>query len=65
MANKLPYERDPIPEDDKPLKFGAETIASKISFGFSVSLGVFFLSLVAIGIWQSLDQFLDFLSRYF
>ena len=66
MVNKkLPYERNPIPEDNKPLKFETETIPSRITFGISIGLGVFFLSLVAIGIWQSLNQFLTFLSRLF
>ncbi len=66
MVNKkLPYERNPIPEDNKPLKYEAETIASRITFGISIGLGVFFLSLVAIGIWQSLNQFVDFLSELF
>jgi len=65
LNKKLPYERDPIPEDNKPLKFKAETVVSKIIFGISIGLGVFFLSLVAIGIWQSLSQFISFLSRLF
>lgn len=65
VNNKLPYERDPIPEDNKPLKFEPETLASKITFGISVSLGIFFLSLVAIGIWQSLNQFLEYLLKKF
>lgn len=65
INRKLPYERDPIPEDNKPLKFEPETFASRIMFGISISLGVFFLSLVAIGVWQSFNQFLDYLSRYF
>ncbi len=66
MVNKkLPYERDPIPEDKEPPKFEVETIASKITFGFSVSLAIFFLSLVAIGIWQSFNQFLDYLANFF
>ncbi len=66
MVNKkLPYERDPIPEDNKPLKFEPETLVSRIIFGISISLGIFFLSLVAIGVWQSLNQFLDYLSRQF
>ena len=43
MVNKkLPYERNPIPEDNKPLKFETETIASRITFGISIGLGVFF-----------------------
>ncbi|MZH04205.1 MAG: hypothetical protein F3743_02245 [Nitrospinae bacterium] len=66
MVNKkLPYERDPIPEDNKPLKFEPETLASRITFGISVCLGIFFLSLVAIGIWQSFNQFLDYLGTLF
>ncbi len=66
MVNKrLPYERDPIPQDSEPPKFEPETIGSKIVFGFSMALGVFFLVLVLIGIWQSFNQFLDFLSSLF
>jgi hypothetical protein len=43
MVNKkLPYERNPIPEDNKLLKFETETIASRITFGNSIGLGVFF-----------------------
>ena len=29
---KLPYERNPIPENNKPLKFETEIIASRITF---------------------------------
>ena len=66
MVNKkLPYERDPIPEDNTPLKFEPETLASRITFGISISLGLFFLALVLIGIWQSLNQFLDYLANFF
>jgi len=66
MVNKkLPYERDPVPEDNKPLKFEPETLASRITFGISIGLGLFFLSLVVIGVWQSLNQFLDYLSNFF
>jgi hypothetical protein len=43
MVNKkLPYERNPIPEVNEPLKFEAETIASRITFGISIGLGFFF-----------------------
>jgi hypothetical protein len=43
MVNKkLPYKQNPIPEDNKPLKFKTETIASRITFGISIGLGVFF-----------------------
>ena len=66
MVNKkLPYERDPIPEDKTPLKFEPETLASKITFGISISLAIFFISLVAIGIWQSLNQFWNYLNSFF
>jgi hypothetical protein len=63
MLNKrLPYERDPIPQDKEPPRFEPETIVSKIIFGFSVALGCFFLTLVLIGIWRSFNQFLNYLS---
>jgi len=43
MVNKkLPYERIPIPEDNKPLKFETETIVSRITFGISIDLSIFF-----------------------
>ena len=43
MANKkLAYERNPIPEDNKPLKFDAEIIASRITFCICIDFfGVF------------------------
>ena len=41
VKKKLPYERNPIPEDNKPLKFETETIPSRITFGISIGLGVF------------------------
>ena len=63
MVNKiLPYERDPIPQDKEPPRFEPETSTSKIVFGFSMALGCFFLVLVVIGIWQSFNQFLNYLS---
>jgi len=66
MANKrLDYERDPIPQDKEPPRFEPETIGSKVIFGFSISLGCFFLTLVLIGVWQSFSQFLKFLSGLF
>ncbi len=65
VNSRLPYERDPIPEDKKPLRFEPETVVTKLSFGFSVGLGLFFLALVAIGIWRSLNQFLNYLSGLF
>jgi hypothetical protein len=65
VNNRLPYERDPIPQEKEPPRFEPETIASKIAFGFSVALGCFFLALVLIGIWRSLNQFLDYLSGLF
>jgi hypothetical protein len=64
MVNKrLPYERDPIPQDKEPPKFEPETLGSKLIFGFSIALGGFFLVLVLIGIWQSLNQFITYLSK--
>ena len=43
MVNKrLPYERDPIPQDKEPLRFEPESIGSKIFFGFSMVLAAFF-----------------------
>lgn len=66
MVNKrLPYERDPIPQDKEPPRFEPETIGSKIIFGFSLAVGGFFLVLVLIGIWQSLNQFLGYLGTFF
>ena len=65
INKKLPYERDPIPQDKEPPSFEPETIGSKIVFGFSMALGAFFLVLVLIGIWQSLNQFFDYLSGLF
>jgi hypothetical protein len=64
MVNKrLPYERDPIPQDKEPPKFEPETIGSKLIFGFSIALGGFFLVLVLMGIWQSLNQLITYLSK--
>ena len=37
--NKLPYELNLIPEDNKSLKFEAETIASSIIFAICIGLG--------------------------
>ena len=65
INKKLPYERDPIPQDKEPPRFEAETIGSKVVFGFSMALGGFFLVLVLIGIWQSLSQFFNYLSGMF
>ena len=66
MVNKrLPYERDPIPQDKEPPRFEPETIGSKVVFGFSMVLAVFFLTLVLIGIWKSFNQFLNYLSSLF
>lgn len=66
MVNeRLPYERDPIPQDKEPPRFERETLGSRIVFGFSVALGCFFLVLVLIGIWQSLNQLFNYLSRLF
>ena len=63
MVNKrLPYERDPIPQGKEPPRFEPETIGSKITLGFSVALGCFFLVLVLIGIWRSFNQFLNYLA---
>lgn len=62
INKKLPYEREPIPQDEKPLRFEPETIGSKLIFGFSLALGCFFLVLVLIGIWRSFNQFLNYLS---
>ena len=56
MVNKkLPCERNPIPEDNKALKFETETIAFSNNLWYQYWFGYFFLSLVAIGIWQSLN----------
>jgi hypothetical protein len=63
--NRLPYERDPIPQDKEPPRFEPETITSKIIFGFSMALAGFFLVLVLIGIWRSLNQFFHYLSGLF
>jgi len=63
--NKLPYERDPIPQDKEPPRYEPETVASKVLFGFSMVLGCFFLVLVLIGIWRSLNQFFNYLSGLF
>ena len=66
MANKrLDYERDPIPQDKEPPRFEPETIGSKVIFGFSITLGCFFITLVLIGVWQSFNQFLNYLSGLF
>ena len=65
MVNKIPYERDPILQDKEPLRFEPESIGSKIFFGFSMVLAAFFLTLVLIGIWKSLNQFLNYLSNLF
>jgi hypothetical protein len=65
MNKKLPYERDPIPQEKEPPLFEPETIGSKVVFGFSMVLGGFFLVLVLIGIWQSLNQFFNYLSKFF
>ena len=66
MANKrLDYERDPIAQNKEPPRFEPETIGSKVIFGFSITLGCFFITLVLIGVWQSFNQFLNFLSGLF
>jgi hypothetical protein len=44
INKKLPYEREPIPQDKKVLRFEPETIGSKISFGFCLAVGGFFFS---------------------
>ena len=44
VKKKLPYDRNPILEDNKPLKFETETIPSRITFGISIGLGVFSFS---------------------
>ncbi|MBT3856856.1 MAG: hypothetical protein HOG63_04345 [Nitrospina sp.] len=59
---RLPYERDPIPQDKEPPSFEPETIGSKIVFGFSIALGCFFVTLVLMGIWRSFNQFFNYLS---
>ena len=60
--NKLPYERDPIPQDKEPPRFEAETVGSKIVFGFSMAIACFFMVLVLIGIQRSFTQFLNYLA---
>jgi hypothetical protein len=65
INKKLPYERDPIPQDKELQRFEPETIGSKVVFGFSMALGGFFLVLVFIGIGQSLNQFFNYLSGVF
>ena len=62
VNSRLPYERDPIRQDKEPPSFEPETIGSKIVFGFSMALGCFFVALVLIGIWRSLNQFFNYLS---
>ena len=42
INKKSPYERDPIPQDKEPPRFEPESIGSKVVFGFSMALGVFF-----------------------